>query len=140
MNANDDEAINKLEAKGIKPTANRILVMQTLLSTGRAMSVFDLESIIGTMDKSSIFRTLTLFTEKHAVHCIFDGSGSMKYEVCDSTGPCSRTDMHAHFYCRKCHRTICLKTINVPAVQLPDNFKPEYINYTIMGLCDHCTE
>lgn len=134
-----DAATIKLESKDIKPTANRILVMQALMSAGRALSLFDIESAIGTLDKSSIFRTLNLFLDKHAVHGIYDGSGSMKYEVCDSPGQCSDSDMHVHFYCRKCHRTICLKDLTVPSIRLPENFKAEYKNYTVMGLCDRCS-
>ena len=47
---------------------------------------------------------------------------------------------HTHFYCTRCHRTFCLKQIHVPAVQLPDGFRLETVNYVLKGLCPECSE
>ncbi len=77
-----EELIHKLESRKIKPTANRILVLRTLRHASHPMSIADLEDDLVTMDKSSIFRALTLFLEHDLVHSIEDGSGSLKYEVC----------------------------------------------------------
>ena len=46
-------------------------------------SLFDLEAELETIDKSTLFRTLTLFQQHLIVHTIDDGSGSLKYSVCD---------------------------------------------------------
>ena len=70
-----EEIISKLEAKGIKPTSNRILVMKALASGENPQSLKDLEQKMVSMDKSSIFRTLTLFLEHDAVHAFEDGRG-----------------------------------------------------------------
>ena len=67
-----EENIHKLEAKGIKPTSNRILVMKTLVNEQNTLSLKDLEQKMVSMDKSSIFRTLTLFLEHDAVHAFDD--------------------------------------------------------------------
>ena len=56
-----EEIIHKLEAKGIKPTSNRILVMKALADEQNPLSLKDLEQKMISMDKSSIFRSLTLF-------------------------------------------------------------------------------
>lgn len=135
------EIERRLEAKNIKPTTNRILVMKAILSSGQAVSLSELEQLLETMDKSSIFRTLSLFLDHHAVHGIYDGSGCMKYEACNSPGSClsGDGDIHAHFYCRSCHRTICLKGLSVPELALPSGFRSEYINYTVVGLCEKCS-
>ena len=81
-NMGEKEILEKLERKGVKPTANRILVLKALLSNSTPVSLSDLEDFIVTMDKSSIFRVLTLFLEHNVVHAMEDGSGSLKYEVC----------------------------------------------------------
>ena len=104
-NMGEKEILEKLERKGVKPTANRILVLKALLGNSTPVSLSDLEDFIVTMDKSSIFRVLTLFLEHNVVHAMEDGSGSLKYEVCMSEGRCSLSDMHIHFYCEVCHRT-----------------------------------
>ena len=61
---------------GVKPTANRIVVAKALASAMRPMSLIELERTIGTIDKSNIFRALTLFRDKHLVHLIEDGTGT----------------------------------------------------------------
>lgn len=137
-NMGEKEILEKLERKGVKPTANRILVLKALLSNSTPVSLSDLEDFIVTMDKSSIFRVLTLFLEHNVVHAMEDGSGSLKYEVCMSEGRCSLSDMHIHFYCEECHRTYCFKTIHVPVMELPENFTPHFVNYMIKGECPEC--
>ena len=49
------------------------------------MSVTDLEDKLDTVDKSTIFRTLTLFLSHHLIHGVDDGSGSLKYAVCEDS-------------------------------------------------------
>ena len=106
--------IERLEKRGIKPTANRILVLEAMLAASRAVSLAELEGMLGTVDRSSIFRTLGHFLQNRLIHDIEDGSGSVKYEVCDSDSACSVADMHAHFFCEVCHRTYCLKKVQIP--------------------------
>lgn len=53
MNAND--LTTCLERKGVRPTANRILVLRALRESAHPMSLADLENHLETLDKSSIF-------------------------------------------------------------------------------------
>lgn len=134
------EATETLQHKGVKPTPNRILVLKALMDAQYPMSLNDLERTIGTMDRSSIFRTLTLFLQSDIVHGIEDGSGSLKYEACHGHDHCSIDDMHPHFYCEQCHRTYCLDTEAIPPVALPAGFCPHTVNYIIKGLCPDCNQ
>ena len=133
------KCIERLERKGIRVTSIRILVMEALMRASRTMSLADLETELETVDKSSIFRTLELFEEHHVVHAIDDGSGSVKYELCEGGDECSISDMHTHFYCEECHRTFCLKEISVPQVELPEGFHANSINYIVKGICPECS-
>lgn len=128
-----------LSIKGVKPTANRVLVLRTLLNTERPVSLSELEDELPYMDKSSIFRTLTLFKEQHVTHEIDDGT-TLKYEACHSEHECSVSDMHTHFHCEICQQTICLHDIQIPAVQLPEGYETHAINYMIKGICPQCAE
>ena len=132
----DKSCIELLESYGIKPTANRILVLDAMLRAGCSLSLSDLEAGLETVDKSSIFRTLNLFRQQQLVHSFEDGSGSEKYEIIWLGAD---TGMHTHFYCEVCHETYCLKMINVPSVSLPDGFEIRSVNYTIKGVCDRCS-
>ena len=105
----------------------------------RAFSLLDLETELDIVDKSTIFRTINLFLDHHLIHVIDDGSGSLKYSVCSNECTCSIDDLHAHFYCRNCHKTFCLRKIHVPTVALPGDFTLESINYVLKGLCAECS-
>ena len=114
--------------------------MDALMSASRPMSLSDLETVLDTVDKSSIFRTLEVFEKHHAVHSIDDGTGSVKFEVCEGEEECTVSDMHAHFYCEKCHKTFCLKEINAPVVDLPEGFEMRGVNYMVKGVCRECAQ
>lgn len=132
--------LDKLAQREIRPTAMRILILRAMLGFGRAFSLADLEDVLDTVDKSTIFRTITLFLGHHLIHGIDDGSGSLKYAVCGSDCNCAVGDLHTHFYCEKCRRTFCLKSIHVPVVPLPEGFSVNSINYVLKGLCADCSE
>lgn len=132
------EIIKRLEAKGIKATANRIQIYKEMADANRSLSLGDLESLLKTIDKSNIFRTLTLFRQHHLLHVIEDGSDSVKYEICHSHGECDFEDLHVHFYCEQCHTTYCLEDIHIPMVVLPEHFQMNSINYVVKGICPKC--
>ena len=75
----DNNYTTLLEEHNIKPTANRLIVLRTLDGAGRPMSLTELENKILTIDKSGIFRTLSLFREQHLVHVIEDGGDGVRY-------------------------------------------------------------
>ena len=136
---NTQEIIHKLEAKGIKPTANRILVLKTLEGEENPLSLKDLEQKMVSMDKSSIFRTLTLFLEHDVVHSFEDGRGVLNYEVCEEEGECDHHDGHIHFYCESCHRSFCMEDIHIPSFSLPEGFFPHSVSFVIKGICPDCS-
>ncbi len=132
------EAEEILQRKGVKPTPNRIIVLDALIKTEHPTNISELESIIKTIDKSSIFRALNLFLEYGIVHGLEDGSGSPKYEVCKGKECCSIADMHVHFYCEECHSTFCFPSTHIPKVEVPAEFTPRSVNYMIKGICPEC--
>lgn len=135
---NSQEATDKLTRKGIKPTANRILVYKALLSHSAPMSLGDMETLMPSMDKSSIFRTLTLFLEHDVVHAFEDGRGILNYELCEEEGKCDHHDGHIHFYCETCQRSFCLDDIHIPSFELPEGFCPHSVSFVIKGECPEC--
>ena len=137
MLSEDCEAL--LTAHGIKPTANRIVVVKALAAAGRPMSLSELEYTILSIDKSGVFRALTLFREHHLVHVIEDGSDGVRYELCHSHDQHrDDDDQHCHFYCEHCHRTFCLPDMPIPAIALPDGYTATSINYMVKGCCAAC--
>jgi Fur family ferric uptake transcriptional regulator len=126
-----------LQEHQVKPTANRIVLFKALASAERPLSLAELEQRVITIDKSGIFRALTLFREHGLVHVIDDASGA-RYEVCHSHDHSVDDDMHVHFYCERCHTTFCLENIPLPGVDLPDGYTMQTANYIIKGICPAC--
>lgn len=129
-----------LAKRKIQPTAIRILVLQAMMQANQSVSLLDLENILDTVDKSSIFRTLTLFLSHHLIHSIDDGTGSFKYAVCSNNCSCGVNDQHTHFHCERCNRTFCFTNIPTPIVKLPQGFTLNSINYVLKGICPDCAE
>ncbi len=129
-----------LERHNIKATANRLIVARALLTEERPLSLMELEDRIGTIDKSGIFRCLALFRERHLVHTIEDGGDGTRYELCLSHDSGRDEDTHVHFFCEKCHRTLCLDGIGIPRVTLPAGYSETTANYLIKGICPQCSE
>ena len=127
-----------LEEHGIKVTVNRLLVAEALDNSSRPLSLMELEDLIGTVDKSGIFRSLVLFKEHRLVHSIEDVEGT-RYELCLSHGSSHDDDTHVHFYCEKCHRTFCLDDIHIPPVELPKGYDARGANYVLKGICPECS-
>ena len=136
---NENEYISRLKARDIRPTALRLLILRTMAGFDRAFSLADLEEELDTVDKSTLFRTLTLFLAHHLVHGIDDGTGSLKYALCSSDCDCEIDDLHTHFYCTHCRRTFSLRGLAVPLLCLPDGFSAETINFVIKGICADCS-
>ena len=109
----NEEIVGLLVHHGVKPTPNRILIAQALAAATRPSSQPELERRVETLDKSSIFRTLSHDADHD-------------------------DDQHVHFYCERCNRTYCLESIHIPQVTLPAGYEVHGVNYVIKGLCPHC--
>lgn len=134
-----DECEVLLCQHGVKPTANRIVVAKALAEADRPMSLTELEYKILSIDKSGVFRALTLFREHGLVHVIEDGGDGVRYELCLSHDHHQHDDdQHAHFYCEQCHRTFCLTGTPIPSVPLPAGYQMTSINYMVKGICPDC--
>ncbi len=129
---------NHLIGKGIKPTANRILILKEMMRNTHPVNLADLEIALDPMDKGSIFRVLQLFSEKEVIHVIEDGTRSLKYELCHAEDHHTASDQHPHFFCERCGSLYCLDKMPLPAANLPDGFKVKSINLMIKGICSKC--
>ena len=125
---------------GVRVTAVRLMIWRHVRHEfADAFSLADLEGRMPTVDRSTLFRTLTLLTEAHLLHEIDDGQGAQKYCVChhDDTRHCQG---HVHLTCRNCHRTYCLPNVRIPSVPLPQGFQVEETEYVVKGICPRCAE
>lgn len=138
MNENVNDYAGVLNRHGIRLTAVRLLVFQAMDRFENTFSLADLTEALDSVDKSTVFRTLTLFAQHHLVHEIEDGSGSTKYCLCHNDHECRVEELHCHFYCEGCHKTFCLEHTHIPVVRYPEGFELHRIDYLLKGLCPEC--
>ncbi len=138
MNENVTDYAGVLNRHGIRLTAVRLLVFQAMDRFENTFSLADLTEALDSVDKSTVFRTLTLFAQHHLVHEIEDGSGSTKYCLCHNDHECRVEELHCHFYCEGCHKTFCLEHTHIPVVRYPEGFELHRIDYLLKGLCPEC--
>ena len=129
--------VELLEQHGVKPTANRLLVLGALCETESPLSLKEIEDRVFPIDKSGVFRTLNTFHKHHLLHIIEGAENGVRYELCHNHSTDSHDDQHLHFYCEQCKNTFCLNT-PIPEVPLPDGFEAHGQNYMIKGLCPAC--
>lgn len=133
-----DDIIDLMMHHGVKPTANRILIADAIRRAGRPLTMGEIETALGSVDKSVISRTLSLFRERHLVHTLHGGGDGLRYELCHSHSEEHDDDAHIHFWCRSCGKTFCLEDIHIPLVSLPAGYEEESVNYMVTGLCPEC--
>ena len=138
MHTHEENPLSLMQEHGVKPTANRILILKTLLQAGRPLSMTEIETALESVDKSIISRTLAAFREHHLLHTL-SGEDYVRYEVCHCADEEEDSDRHVHFHCEVCGQTFCLEDLPVPAVQLPDGFSVENVEYMAHGVCPACS-
>lgn len=127
------------KGKQIQATAVRMLVLEQLLGKPAAQSLHDLEKCLPHSDRSTIFRTLKTFEQKGLVHVVTDGTGIQCYALCaDACNAEHHHDVHPHFYCVRCQRTICLEAIGLPGLELPSGYQVQQLMLRIDGICPDC--
>jgi Fur family ferric uptake transcriptional regulator len=134
----EDVNLELLANRDIKPTAIRLLVLKAINDRKAVFSLADLETELETVDKSTLFRTISLFQQHRLIHGFDDGSGSHKFAICDKDCDCNVDQLHVHFLCTHCNRAFCLKDISIPVINMPEGFSAESINYIIKGTCKKC--
>ena len=129
-----------LEFHKIRVTAMRLLIYKFLSEKNVAVSLSDVEQHFEKSERTTLYRTLKTFEEKGVVHQIDDGTGTIKYALCEQGCLCEiETDLHLHFHCSNCNETVCLTAHKIPQIKVPEGFVSENVNLVVKGICDKCS-
>lgn len=129
-----------LKNNGIRVTASRILIMKAMLSFENTFDLIELETVLETVDRSTIFRTIQLFEDKHLLHSIQDGTDKLKHCMCFNSQADFQVHHHAHFHCIRCGVTICLDESLIEFPKIPPHYAVQSANVLLTGLCAKCSK
>ncbi len=128
---------NKLNQAGIKPTYQRLVIMDYLEQCGSHPTVDGIyENLVikvPTISRTTVYNTLNLLTAESLVHAVTITGTEVHYGI-------GRADHH-HFLCVQCGRILDIE-VNCPlATQVPG----DYLGHQILevhgyfrGICSDC--
>ncbi|TDT44926.1 Fur family ferric uptake transcriptional regulator [Maribacter spongiicola] len=135
------EVEKTLDNKSVRPTAMRILIYKFMASKNTAVALTDIENAFEKAERTTLYRTLKTFEEKGIVHQIDDGTNISKFALCQPGCNCEiDQDLHLHFHCSHCDKTVCLTEHKIPHINLPAVYIAEDANLVIKGICDSCSD
>ena len=135
------EVEKTLDNKSVRPTAMRILIYKFMASKNTAVALTDIENAFEKAERTTLYRTLKTFEEKGIVHQIDDGTNISKFALCQPGCNCEiDQDLHLHFHCSHCDKTVCLTEHKIPHINLPAGYIAEDASLVIKGICDSCSE
>ena len=136
-----------LSSHGIRPTQMRSKIYRYPRRKQSAVSFSDLKKVFAeksennkTANRTTFYRNLKIFEDKGLIHQVNDGTGMAKFAISgENTKSKYGTDLHLHFHCTECKKTICLPN-KLPEESLPDDYKINDVNLVLKGICVKCNE
>ena len=131
-----EKVIEKLKAKGVKPTAQRLAILKILIEEIDHYTVDSLYkkaiAVQPTISQATVYSIIELFAKKGIVQELrIDG----KRTVYDPT-----IKEHHHFMCRNCGqiRDIEKSAFRIPPLEETGGHKIEDYQLYFYGLCSNC--
>jgi Fur family ferric uptake transcriptional regulator len=130
------EATAILKENGLKITQNRLDVLSIFLGSEKAFSLLDLEKILYSKhDRSSIFRSLQIYSEKGILEKFCNSYGTAIYALNHHKPDCNGK---SHFKCKDCETVVSLPNLPEEYLRLLGKNKMETMNLLIEGTCENC--
>lgn len=131
--------IEILKSKGLKKTAQRIMLINILHNKGISLTEKEIKNEMGEVyDRITFYRTVHTLLDANIIHRITVDDITVKYALCHLDGNYAQT--HAHFFCKQCQGITCLDNTPTIKYRLPDNFVKEECEVLIKGICAKCSK
>lgn len=135
MNGND--AYQQLTSHGIKPSAQRIAIMDYLMTHYTHPTVDEvyqaLSPTMPTLSRTTVYNTLRTLAEGKAAQLLTIDDHHVCYD--------GNTEPHAHFICRRCGRVVDLMSERAPVIKRPKSIEGMLVDEAQLyfrGICDRC--
>ena len=130
-------AIDLLKSKGLKKTAQRIMLINLLQKADVSLTEGEIKAEMGDLyDRVTFYRTVQTLLDTNIIHRITVDNITVKYAINHSDH--NHSEDHIHFYCKQCHSVICLEDSDMPQFNLPEGYKAEESEVLIKGVCKKC--
>ena len=128
-----------LRSHGLRVTNTRTSILSLFVTSSSALSNKLIEESLPELDRITLYRTLRTFEDKGIIHQAVDSTSITKFALCvQDCDEHHHKDHHAHFHCQRCKKTYCIDEINLPDVELPQDFSPSSTYLVVEGLCSSC--
>lgn len=133
----EQEAYNKLVENGLRPSVQRMAIMQYLLTHFTHPTVEDvydgLCKKMPTLSKTTVYNTLRLFADHNAAQMLT----IYEHRVCYD----GNTTPHVHFLCKKCGKVIDLFDCKAPELPKGSMVSGNIVSDAQLyyrGICSEC--
>ncbi len=135
------DSLSILKDHKLRITDCRIEIINEFLEKRVALSHGDLEDALDNhFDRVTIYRSLKTFVDKDVVHKVLDDQGVTKYALCSHDDEeHEHSHEHVHFKCEKCQETVCIESIKLPSISLPQGYEKKEMSLLVQGVCDKCS-
>lgn len=128
-----------LKNKGIKKTAQRIMLIGILQKKAMPLTENDIKTEMGELyDRITFYRTAQVLIQAGIIHKI-TVDNITKYILNDLHFPGEKKD-HAHFFCKNCHSITCLDHHLPMEYKLPEGFRVDECEIVLKGTCPDCSQ
>lgn len=135
----DTEAYKRLVECGIRPSVQRLAIMDYLITHPIHPTIDDvykgLCDQVPTLSRTTVYNTLRMMSEKHAAQMITIDDHRVCYD--------GNIKNHVHFYCKKCGKVIDLMHEKAPQLSsdiiVDGNIVQEEQLY-YKGICSECAK
>ena len=126
-----------IKGSGLTVTKIRKKVLNIFLNSSKPLSLHDIQSSVGNIDRVTLFRILSIFEEKKIIHVIRLDKGGKLFALCESCNKKNHNHNHVHFQCEKCDDVSCLPIQNFPEFNIP-KYRISNVNINMNGICLNC--
>jgi Fur family ferric uptake transcriptional regulator len=132
--------VDILQQHHIKKTSSRVAILQALKRGGFPLTEAEIKAQMGDLyDRITFYRNMQSMAEAGILHRIVVDNTLVKYAL----NPCDKKNCHhinhAHFFCRKCSKLICLDEIEIET-KLPEGYVREEVELLVRGVCNLCVD
>lgn len=131
------ESYNRLTSVGIRPSVQRLAIMDYLLTHHTHPTIEEVYSHtvkeVPTMSKTTVYNTLRMFSERGAAQMITIDDHHICYD--------GELRPHVHFMCKKCGKVYDFFEEEAPNLTFPKMVNGHQVNEAQLyykGVCKHC--